>query len=68
MMILAIILETVGTLLIAYAALNVHHRFFKEHKIDEAVYNAMAKERKVGLTGIYLIIVAFFLQIFHLLG
>lgn len=63
MLLLAIILETTGTLLIAYAALNVHHRFYKEHKVDEAVYNEMKKERKVGIAGIALVLVSFVIQV-----
>ena len=63
MELLALILNTSGTLLIAYAALNVHHRFRHEHKIDEAVFKAMKYEHRVGWIGIALILSSFVLDL-----
>ncbi len=68
MELLALILNTSGTLLIAYAALNVHHRFRHEHKIDEAVFKAMKYEHQVGWVGIILILIAFILEILLFIG
>jgi len=62
MELIALMLDTVGTLLIAYAALNVHHRFRHEHKIDEEVFQAMRQEWSIGIFGIILIILAFVLE------
>jgi len=59
----ALILNTLGTLLIAYAALNVHHRFRHEHKIDEVVFKAMKYEHRVGWIGIMLILLSFVLEL-----
>jgi hypothetical protein len=64
----ALILNTLGTLLIAYAALNVHHRFRHEHKVDDVVFNAMRKEYLVGWFGIVMIILSFILEILLLLS
>jgi len=68
MELLALILNTLGTLLIAYAALNVHHRFRHEHKVDDVVFNAMRKEYLVGWFGIVMIILSFILEILLLLS
>lgn len=63
MELLALILNTLGTLLIAYAALNVHHRFRHEHKVDDAVFTAMKREYVVGWIGIAMIILSFILEL-----
>jgi len=51
--------DLIGTLLIAYAALSVHHRFRHEHKVDDQVFDAMRLEIKLGFLGIVLIILGF---------
>jgi len=51
--------DLVGTLLIAYAALSVHHRFRHEHKVDDQVFEAMRLEIKLGIFGIVLVILGF---------
>jgi len=56
-------LDFFGTLLIAYAALSVHHRFRHEHKVDDEVFNAMRTEIKLGFVGIGLITVGFGFQL-----
>jgi len=58
----ALILNTLGTFLIAYAALNVHHRVRHEHKIDEEVFRAMRYEYRLGWFGIGLILGSFVLE------
>lgn len=37
MNLIAITLDVVGTVLIGWAALRVHHRVLNEHKVDEKV-------------------------------
>lgn len=59
-------LETLGTLMIAFAALSVHHKVKEEKKIDDFVLKLMNLEWKVGILGIILIIIAFSLHIFYL--
>ena len=44
-------LEMTGTLLIAWAALRVHHRVLNEHKVDDRVFRIMRKEQKLGILG-----------------
>ena len=53
----------IGEVMIGYTAIAVHNRFWKEHKIDETVFKEMKKEQIIGIVGIILIIVGFFLQI-----
>jgi len=48
-------LETVGTLLIAWAALRVHHRVLNEHKIDNKVFRIMRREQRLGILGIFFV-------------
>ncbi|MBU0569951.1 hypothetical protein KKB40_04185 [Patescibacteria group bacterium] len=56
-------LDLVGKILISYTAIAVHHRFRKEHKIDEEVFKIMQREQLVGIAGIVLMIVGYVLQI-----
>ena len=56
-------LDIVGKILIAFTAIQVHYRFFKEHKIDEKVFKEMSRERIVGIIGIILMLVGFFMQL-----
>lgn len=56
-------LDVVGKVMVAYTAIAVHHRFWKEHKIDETVFKAMKSEQIIGIAGIALIIIGFILQI-----
>lgn len=60
---LGFILDTIGTVMIAYTAVAVHRRVWKEHKIDAVVFKAMKREQSIGITGIVFIIVGFVLQI-----
>jgi len=56
-------IEVVGKLMVAYAALSVHHRFRKEHKVDEKVFATMSKEGWLGGLGMGLIAVGYFIQL-----
>lgn len=56
-------LDVIGKIMVAYTAIAVHRRVWKEHKIDEAVFGAMKWEQIIGIAGIALIIIGFFLQL-----
>jgi hypothetical protein len=57
------LLNTVGTLLIAYAALRVHHRVLNDQKVDRSVLKEMRREQVAGIFGTILIVVSFFLDV-----
>jgi len=40
--------------MIAYTALAVHRRVWKEHKIDKTVFHIMRREQFIGILGIIL--------------
>jgi hypothetical protein len=61
---IALTLEFIGTILVAYAALKVHHRFLSEHKVDEKVFNSMKRERRLGVLGVVLVAIGYVLQVF----
>lgn len=61
---LILILDFIGTILIAFAALRVHHRFLHEHKVDEQVFRVMRKEQFVGYSGILFVVIAFVLKLY----
>lgn len=67
MKILALTLQTFGTLAIAYAALSVHLRVSGEKRIDDAVLAEMKRERAIGITGVVMIIVGFAIELISLL-
>jgi hypothetical protein len=63
MKILGFTISTIGTLMIAFAALRVHHRVLSEHKIDNHVIRVMKRERVIGITGVFLIIIGYVLEL-----
>jgi len=55
--------DVIGKIMVAYTAIMVHYRFWKEHKIDENVFRTMKQERLIGIFGVTLIIIGYLLQI-----
>ena len=66
--IIGIVLEIVGELLVAYAALRVNHRIMHEHKIDAKVIRVMKIEQILGIFGCFLMVSGLFVLIFTILG
>ncbi len=66
--IIALTLEVTGKILIAYTAIRVHFRVWKEHKIDASVFHAMRKEQGVALVGIFFIVIAYLIEMWLLIG
>jgi len=58
-------LHTVGEVMVGFTAIMVHHRVWKEHKIDNRVFEEMKIERKAGIIGLIFIIIGFVLQIIN---
>jgi len=56
-------LHTLGEIMVGFTAIMVHHRVWKEHKIDSRVFNEMNKERKIGIVGLSLIIIGFAIEL-----
>lgn len=56
-------LDLIGKVLISYTAIAVHYRFRKEHRIDENVFRSMRNEQVIGVIGIVLIMIGYFLEI-----
>jgi hypothetical protein len=56
-------MELIGTLMIAYAALSVHHRVRHEHTIDNKVFTAMQHEMVIAIFGIALLVGGFALRV-----
>ena len=56
-------IDVVGKVMVAFTAIMVHHRFRKEHKIDERVFRSMKREQLLGIIGIFFIILGFLLQV-----
>ncbi|MCD8494766.1 MAG: hypothetical protein LRY41_00625 [Candidatus Pacebacteria bacterium] len=57
------IIEIIGSLLLAFMVLRVHHRILHEHKIDRAVFKVMKLEQKMGILGFILVITGFLLSL-----
>lgn len=57
--------DFIGKILVSYTAISVHHRVWKEHKIDEKVFSIMKRERNLGILGIFLMVFGFTLEIFE---
>ena len=67
MILLAETLDLLGVVMVAYTAIAVHHRVWKEHKMDANVFKAMKHERVIGIPGIGLIILSYILKIPYLI-
>lgn len=61
--VLGFILDIIGKVMVAFTVIAVHHRFRKEHKVDELVFKAMKQEQLIGIIGIIFMIIGFFLQL-----
>lgn len=57
--------DTIGTLLIAWAALSVHHKVLNDHKISKNVYLKMKVEQFLGILGMIFIIVGYILNLLY---
>jgi len=66
--IIGLTLHTSGTVLIAYTALRVHDRVRKDHKIDAIVFQEMHKEKYIGISGIVLILIGYFIQVITIIN
>lgn len=56
-------INILGEIMVGFTAIMVHHRVWKEHKIDEKVFVEMKREQYVGIVGIVLIVIGFVLQL-----
>lgn len=66
MELLSLSLETAGTLMIAWAALRVHHRVLNEHKITGKVFRIMRLEQKLGVLGMMFVVAGYLLHLIAL--
>ncbi|MBI4127465.1 MAG: hypothetical protein HY459_00190 [Parcubacteria group bacterium] len=58
-----ITLQTIGGIMIAYTALMVHRRVWKDHKVDEAVFKTMGGEQRIGILGILFLVTGYILHL-----
>jgi rRNA processing protein Gar1 len=56
-------LDVLGKVMVAFTAIMVHHRFRKEHKVDERVFRSMRREQVIAIIGMTLIVAGYFLQL-----
>jgi len=66
LIVISVVLEFVGTVLIAFTALRVHHRFLLEHKVDDKVFAIMKREQLIGFIGVALLTTGFLLHLIHI--
>lgn len=64
--IVALTLEMLGTVLIAYTVLRVHDRVRREREIDSPVLAEMQRERSLVVLGIFLILAGYILQVVNI--
>lgn len=60
-------LRMIGGVMIAYTAIKVHYRFWKEHQIDADVFTTMRKEQRAGILGIIFLVLGYLIQIIILI-
>lgn len=64
MEILALTIDIIGKIMVAYTALAVHNRVRKEHTIDTAVFRAMKREQLIGIAGIMFMVLGYIVRVF----
>lgn len=57
-------LTMLGEVMIGFTAIAVHHRFLREHKVDDKVFRTMRREQVIGVLGVVLVVVGYLSQIF----
>lgn len=55
--------EVIGKIMVGFTAVMVHYRVRKEHQIDAKVFKEMRREQVIGVIGITLILIGYFLQV-----
>ena len=58
-------MDLVGKVMIAYTAIMVHHRFWKEHTIDAKVFREMKREQIVGVIGVVLMLIGYLIKLVY---
>lgn len=61
-------LDVIGKVMVAFTAIMVHHRVWKEHRIDKQVFVEMKREQIIGVAGILLIVIGYAIQVPGKLG
>jgi rRNA processing protein Gar1 len=61
--IIGLTISMIGKVMVAYTAIKVHFRVWKEHSIDERVFTEMKKEQWIGIFGIILIIIGYIFEV-----
>ena len=61
---LVLSLNAIGSILVGFAAIRVHHRFLHEHKVDQKVFATMKAEQRLGVLGIVFIAIGYLIQVF----
>lgn len=56
-------LQVAGEIIIGITAIMVHRRVWKEHRIDNRVYEEMKREQFIGIIGIVLLITGYLIKI-----
>lgn len=55
--------DVIGKVLLGVAVLLAHRRIMEEHKIDKKVLIELRREQILGVIGVILIIIGYFLQL-----
>jgi uncharacterized membrane protein len=58
-----LLFETIGTLMIAFAALRVHYRVLTEKTLDKVVFRSIRKEFVIGIVGSIFVLTSFILEV-----
>ena len=54
-----------GKVLLGITVINVHSHIVKEHRIDMDVLTAMKKEKVFAVTGVFLMVLGYILEVTH---
>lgn len=60
--------DVIGKIMVAFTAIMVHHRVWKEHEISSRVFTEMRREQFIGVIGITFIVIGYVLQASEKLG
>lgn len=66
--IISITLDIAGKILLVGAAISVHEKVKKETKIDKKVLVEMSREKKIAISSIMLMVLAYLVKLYLILN
>ena len=61
-------ISTLGKVILGITVIRVHSRLSQEHSVDDAVVDEIHKEKGLGIAGIVLMVLGYFMEMVFYMG